>query len=222
MIKSKGWDWTIVKEDKDCVWKNPSIESFYLVNRWLSQGKKDFLDLGCGLGRHAILFGKHGFNVYCNDISEDSIKKTEKWAKEEGLEFDYKVGDMLDLPYENEQFDCMLGYNVITHTDTEGIKKVIKEIHRVLRKNGECYVTLCSKDTWGFKRTDWPSVDENTKLLMDEGPEYKVPHFYADYGLVKELFKDFEIIKIYQVVNYFDHVDYVNDSYHFHVLVRKK
>ena len=40
-------------EDFEEVWKNPSIESFYLVNRWKSQDKKDFLDLGCGLGRHS-------------------------------------------------------------------------------------------------------------------------------------------------------------------------
>ena len=59
MIKSKGWDWTVVKDDDDCVWRNPSIESYYLLNRWMGQDKKYFLDLGCGSGRHAILFGKN-------------------------------------------------------------------------------------------------------------------------------------------------------------------
>ena len=58
MVESKGWNWNIVKEDFEEVWKNPSIESFYLVNRWKSQDKKDFLDLGCGLGRHSILLEK--------------------------------------------------------------------------------------------------------------------------------------------------------------------
>ena len=47
-------------------------------------------------------------------------------------------------------------------------------------------MTLGSKSTWGFKQTSWPFVDENTKLRMEEGPEYKVPHFYADYDLIKE------------------------------------
>ena len=59
MIESKGWDWNLVKEDNENIWKNPSIESYYLLNRWKSQGKKEFLDLGCGLGRHSILFGKN-------------------------------------------------------------------------------------------------------------------------------------------------------------------
>ena len=45
MIESKGWNWKIVSDDKDSVWKNPAIESYYLLNRWISEEKKDFLDL---------------------------------------------------------------------------------------------------------------------------------------------------------------------------------
>jgi hypothetical protein len=58
MIESKGWKWEIVKDDENCIWKNPSIESYYLLNRWKTQAKIEFLDLGYGLGRHAIFFGK--------------------------------------------------------------------------------------------------------------------------------------------------------------------
>ena len=221
MVKSQGWDWKIVKDDFRNVWKNPSMESFYLLNRWKSDNKKDFLDLGCGLGRHAILFGKNGFNVSCFDISDEAINKTKKWSEEENLVFDYKQGDMLSLPYKDNSFDCILCMNVISHTDTSGIKKVIGELNRVLKRNGECYLTLCSKDTWGYK-TDWPSVDENTKLMMTEGPEYRVPHFYVDYELAKSLFSDFEIVDIHQVVNYYEHDGKVNDSYHYHLLIKKR
>ncbi len=44
MIESKGWNWKIVKDGQEEIWKNPSIESYYLLNRWKSQGKKEFLD----------------------------------------------------------------------------------------------------------------------------------------------------------------------------------
>ena len=33
MIESKGWNWQIVKDEKEEFWKNPSIESYYLLNR---------------------------------------------------------------------------------------------------------------------------------------------------------------------------------------------
>lgn len=221
MIESKGWNWEIVKEEeKNNRWKEPSIESFYLVNRWKSQNKKAFLDLGCGLGRHAILFGKNGFNVFCFDISEDAINETKKWAKNEKLKFHYAVGDMLKLPYENESIDCILCRNVISHTDTDGIKKVINELKRVLKNDGECYLTLGSKETWGFKQ-DWPMVDENTKLRMEEGPEYKVPHFYADYNSIKELFREFRIINVEHIEKFYEDKGKTYSSFHYHILIKK-
>ncbi len=219
MIESKGWNWEIVKEDKNSIWKNPSIESYYLVNRWKSKNKKDFLDLGCGLGRHSILFGKNGFNVFCFDISENAIDRTRKWAEQENLSLNFKVGDMLNLPYEDKSIDCILCRNVISHTDTEGMKKIIEELKRVLRKDGECYLTLGSKDSWAYKQ-NWPIVDENTKLRMEEGPEYKVPHFYADYDLIKDLFKEFSIEKINQIENFYEKDEETYTSFHYHLLIK--
>lgn len=222
MIQSKGWRWEIVTEEQSDVWKNPSIESYYLLNRWKSQNKTDFLDLGCGLGRHSILFGKNGFNVRCFDISDEAIRRTKVWAEHEGLTFDYITGDMLELPYEDENIECIICRNVISHTDTKGVKQVISELKRVLKTHGECYLTLGSKETWGFKQENWPSVDENTKLRMEEGPEYKVPHFYADYNLIKELFKDFNVISITHIEDFYESIGKTFSSFHYHVLIRKE
>lgn len=221
MIESKGWQWEFVKDDEDCVWKNPSIESYYLLNRWKAQEKTEFLDLGCGLGRHSILFGKNELNVKCFDLSEDAITRTKAWAECEGLLFDYKTGDMLRLPYTDESVDCIMCRNVISHTDTKGVQQAIAEVKRVLKKQGECYLTLCSKETWGFKQEDWPWVDENTKLCMIEGAEYRVPHFYADYNMVKELFDDFEIISITHIEDFYESNGRTYSSFHYHVLINK-
>lgn len=86
------------------------------------------------------------------------------------------------------------------------MKQIIKELNRTLKQNGECYLTLGSKNTWGFKQEDWPLVDENTRMRMEKGPEYKVPHFYADYNLIKKLFKTFEILDIHQEIDYYEKV----------------
>ena len=56
MVDSKAWNWNMVKGDHEKYWQEPATESYYLINRWLSQNKSDFLDLGCGLGRHTIQF----------------------------------------------------------------------------------------------------------------------------------------------------------------------
>ena len=221
MVESKGWQWNIVADDETSIWKNPSMESFYLLNRWKSQGKKDFLDLGCGLGRHSILFGKAGLRVNCFDISEEAIARTKGWAQSEGLTFDYQTGDMPRLPYQDNSMDCILSMHVISHTDTSGIMQVLAEIKRVLKMDGECYLTLSSKETWGFQQEDWPCIDANTKLCMQEGPEYEVPHFYADYDLVKQLFKDFRLISVRHIEDFWEADGQTSSSFHYHVLIKK-
>ena len=221
MTKSKGWNWKIASDDINSTWKVPSIESYYLLNRWSNLGFKDFLDLGCGIGRHTVLFAGNGFNTYGFDISKYGLDKTKEWLVSLNLSANLKEGDMLDLPYENDSFDCILCRNVISHQDTLGVKQIIKELYRVLKDNGEVYLTLGSKSTWGFKQTSWPLIDENTRLRMEEGPEYKVPHFYADYDLIKTLFKDFKIEFINHIEDFYESNGKTYSSFHYHVLIKK-
>lgn len=221
MIESKAWKWEKVKGEDENIWKEPSIESYYLVDRWLKQNKSKFLDLGCGLGRHTIQFAKAGFDTYAFDLSEDSIQKTKKWSEKENLSIDFKTGDMLKLPYKNEFMDCILCRNVISHTDTEGMKQVVNELYRVLKKDGECYLTLGSKETWGFKQ-DWPVVDENTKIRIEDGPENGIPHFYADADLIIKVFKDFEIVILNHIEDYTHKRNFgFTSCWHYHLLIRK-
>jgi hypothetical protein len=44
---------------------------------------------------------------------------------------------------------------------------------------------------------------QKAKLLcMEKGPEYEVPHFYADYNLLKQIFVNFKIISISHVEDF--------------------
>lgn len=219
MVQSKGWNWDLLK-NKKTIWNEPSIESYYLLNRW--ENKKDFLDLGCGLGRHSLLFALNNFNVTASDISESSIEYVNNLKEEYNVKINTSIEDMINLSYKDNSFDSILCYNVISHTDTNGFKKVLKELNRIMKKDAECYITLGSKETWGYKQ-DWPIVDNNTKLRMVEGPEYKVPHFYVDYNDIIELFKDFNIIKIRHICEYSTNNEgKVFESYHYHILISKK
>lgn len=221
MVESKGWKWEIVSDDENSIWKNPSMESYYLLHRWKAQNRNEFLDLGCGLGRHSMLFGRNGFHVRCFDISEEAISRTKRWAESENLTFSYAVGDMLSLPYADASVDCILCRNVISHTDTSGVKQAISEIGRVMKAGAECYLTLGSKATWGPKHQAWPSIDEHTKIRMEKGPEYQVPHFYADYDLVKSLFAEFNMISVTHIEDFWEDRGVTNSSFHYHVFFRK-
>lgn len=220
MIDSKAWNWKMVTGTNAEYWKSPAIESYYLMNRWRQQGKSDFLDLGCGLGRHSILFARNDFNTWAFDLSADAVEKTKEWAQSENLEIGYAVGDMLELPYDDSTFDCILCRNVISHSDTEGVKKILANIFRILKPNGECYLTLGSKKAWGFSQP-WPIVDENTKIRIEDGPENGIPHFYADIQLIEKLFKDFVMVSVQHIDEYIHDDTLHSVGWHWHILISK-
>ncbi|MGN1012718.1 MAG: class I SAM-dependent methyltransferase [Clostridia bacterium] len=224
MIKSKAWDWKQLNEETQKeIWLEPSIESYYLINRWKKQNKESFLDIGCGLGRHSIQFAKNEFCVTAVDLSAEALRQAKEWASEENLNIEFLNKDMLELPFKDNSFDCILCRNVIAHTDTEGIKIIVNKIHSLLKENGECFLTLGSKNASTYKDPKNISVDENTKLRMDEGPEKGVPHFYADMDIIPKLFKDFKIEYLAQTQEFKENADGSFRSYwHYFLLIKKK
>lgn len=192
MVESKAWNWELATEE---IWNQPLEDVYYYVQRWKEKGFVKLLDLGCGLGRNSILFAKNGYSVCAFDLSEDAILQVNQKAEEQNIHIHTAIGDMLHLPYENNSFDCLLSYHVISHTDSEGIIKALSEIERVLKPDGEFYLTLCSKNSPSYVSGKYPKIDLNT-VLKTEGPEINVPHFFVDSEDIKSLFMRFELIKL--------------------------
>lgn len=218
MVESKGWDWENAGHDR---WLKPTEDAYALAAQWKEQGVRKILDLGSGLGRHSIYFAKQGFEVSAMDISDYGVGYLKDWAKKEGLSIDAKTGDMLSLPYPDSAFDAVFAYHVISHTDTEGVRKIISEIKRVLCPGGMVFLSLCAKDTPAFASSGWPKLDENTVVCKDEGPDYNVPHFHAGLEDIRELFAGFDIIKV-RHINYCIDRGEIQDNRHYYVYASLK
>ncbi len=217
---SKSWDWSKNTQD---FWNKPSEESYYLVNRWGNRKFKTFLDLGCGLGRHSLLFAQNGFQVDSFDLSADAVEMLRKKSADLKLQnLCCTAGDMTELPYAQNSFDCLLAYHVISHTDSVGIKKIIKEIRRVLKPEGEFFLTLCSKNAWSFQEAGFPKHDENTVIKIEDGPENGIPHFFADEKTIKYLFADFRLIDIKHTKDVMCNGTELKNSWHYFLLGQKR
>lgn len=188
IINLKGLNWSAI-ESPDL---QPMDNCMYCALKWKEKGHKYLLDLGAGLGRHAIHFVKQGFCVSAIDISDYAIEYVKNWAAKEGLAINAEVGDMLSLPYGDHTFDCVFAYHVISHTDSPGIQRIISEIARVLRPGGEVYLTFCSKESTEYQDHWFPKLDENTLISQDEA-EKGIPHYYVDLNDLKDLLAGFEI-----------------------------
>lgn len=198
-VKLSGFNWDVITSPD----LKPVDNCIYLANKWRESGRINLLDLGTGLGRHAVYFSKQGFNVSAMDISDYAIDYLKNWAIKENVSINAEVGDMLCLPYPDQSFDCIFAYHVISHTDSIGLKKIIAEIERVLRPNGEVYLSLCSKESTEFTEKRFPMLDKNTLISQDE-LEKGIPHFYADMNDLKELLTNFQVELIKHTEYYYD------------------
>ena len=217
MSISRAWDWS--KEENE-IWQEPSEDSYYLLARWRGKGYQKFLDLGCGLGRHSFQFAREGFSVDALDLSGLAIEHIRETSANAGIEINAQLGDMLLLPYASEAFDCLLAFHTISHTDTEGMKRIAEELWRVLRPGGEMYVTLCSKMTWSYREAGYPQIDANSVRKIEDGPENGIPHFFADEETIKSLFQDFSIERLRHVQDLVI-ADKKYVSWHYFLLARK-
>ncbi|MBQ3968319.1 MAG: methyltransferase domain-containing protein, partial [Lachnospiraceae bacterium] len=187
------FDWKAV-EDKSS-WLDPCEESYYYAEKWKREGRKSILDLGCGLGRHSVLFAKYGFKVTAVDISEEALAHLKKLSKELGTEICCRRADMEALPFADDAFDCIFAMHSAGHADSKGMDLVMSEIKRTLKPDGTVFMTLNSKETWTYAESGLPKVDDNTVIKTD-GPEQGVPHYFVDKEDIKRLFSDFELIKV--------------------------
>ena len=214
MVESKGWDWESADQT---IWLDPCEESYYYCKKWQHDGKRSVLDLGCGLGRHSLLFAQHGFKVTAVDISDYAVKQTREKADKLGLDIRTLLCDMAKLPFRENSFDCIFSYLSMSHTDTEGFTKILTDIKKILKPDGEIYLNLCSKETWSFKEANFPKIDENTVMKTEEGPENGVPHFFVDLEDVKRLFEpDFELLRVRHIDNCI-YEGVIQNNAHYHI-----
>jgi SAM-dependent methyltransferase len=215
-IQSKGWDWSKVSEK---YWNEPSDEFLPVALRWKKMKKRRVLDIGCGRGRHALFLAEMGFDVTATDISPEGIEQLEREAKNRKLDGKIKtlVSDMLELPFEKNSFDGILGFHSIFHTDYAGLKKVISKITAMLKKSGQLYITFNSKSNSSFRADDNTVVDEYT-IIRHFGNEDGIPHTFLEHNDIIGLLKDYKILKMQQIQDYYDK----RTSIHFFVEAEKK
>jgi len=160
------------------------------------------LDLGCGAGRHAIYFAHRGFQVYGFDKSAAAVKQAMQALERENLHADLKVWDMIKLlPYEDSSFDAIIATRAIHHTYTKNIKKIAKEISRVLRTGGYLFlqVPAYQRQDRREKREDRTFTEvELRTYIASEGEEKGIPHHDFTRQELKQLFSNYTTLIIHR------------------------
>ena len=101
------------------------------------------LDVGSNTCWAAALLAEQGFDVVALDITPieyQGLGTAEWWMQAKGLYMERVLGVMFDLPFADETFDHIWCSEVLHHNDRANLARTFRELHRVLKPNGEVIV----------------------------------------------------------------------------------
>jgi SAM-dependent methyltransferase len=112
----------------------PTAQEADFVARSLSVGHgARILDVPCGLGRHAIEMAKRGFSVTGIDLSREAIEDARRNGAAAGVEVDWRVADMRDLPWHGELDGAFCLGNSFGYLDPSATRDFLRSLSRSLK-----------------------------------------------------------------------------------------
>ncbi len=154
---AKTWDKIFNQSGKIFTQPHPDLPS--LIPLLQERKVNRILDLGSGSGRHVVYLSGQGFSVFGIDISPSGMDMARQWLLEEGLTADLRIQDITrKLPYEAEFFDALISIQVIHHATVATIQKIIREIERVLKREGFIFITVPKLKNQGKEFGRWNRI----------------------------------------------------------------
>jgi SAM-dependent methyltransferase len=136
------------------------------------------LDVGCGVGAFLRLITARGARAYGIDASEALLAL----ARQRVPDADLRVGDMEALPYEDDSFDLVTGFNSFFFAND--IVAALREARRVAKPGARVVIQV-----WGpHERNDLEAMKEIARPFMPPRPPDAPPEpDYSQPGVLEEL-----------------------------------
>lgn len=178
--------------------------------KYINNGNK-LIDLGCGNGRFWGYLRNVGNNKGVKDIQYVGVDNNEKLIKkacENYPEAKFIVGDMLDLPMKDNSIDSIVAIASLHHIPSNDLRKqAIKEMHRILKKNGVLIITVWNLFQPKYIKYIWKARIKSLLTLGKYGPrdtfipwgKSGVDRYYYAFkkgDLTKLIYDKFELINI--------------------------
>ena len=141
-----------------------------------------FLDVGCGCGGASILASNLGAKVTGLDASEAFIKTANKRVPN----CEFRVGDMEQLPFEDNSFDVSFSSQTLMFADDPGI--AVQEMKRITVQNGRVVSGIwgamedCELESFG------KAIRDNLpKEVLSKLPPKRPASSLSEHGILEKL-----------------------------------
>lgn len=115
------------------------------------KGKK-ILDIGCALGFSLKVYSDMNFDAYGMEVSKSAVTAAKQYTR-----FDVVQQSIEEpTPWLNDFFDAITMFDILEHTSQP--QTALKEVYRILRRNGVIYISTLNFDGIGRKldTLNWP------------------------------------------------------------------
>jgi len=193
----------------------PKIEPTREVNEFLlwimrENGPGRMLDLGCGEGRHSLLFQENGFNVVGVDYEPSALIKAKKRSQAASIgrfgSPSFVAGDLFSLPFKKNIFDVVLDYGCLHHIKKNDFELYFGILLELLMPRGyfilSCFSTAFKHYAGEKRKRDW---------LVHKG---HYDRFFRKSDFVPLFGSHFDILRIIEEKN--------GLSAFYHVLMRRR
>src|SRR5580700_7262973 len=195
MTVVEAWNRRWATPEGRAEWTNPHPAVQALIPELKARGARTALDLGCGVGRHALHLAAEGFAVEAIDGSAAGVAATAKAAKARGLPLlTVRQGFIDELPFPEAAFDYVLSWNVIYHGTLGDVGRRLAEIWRVLTPRGLYQGTMLPRRNSNYGQGRLVAPD----TFVGVEPQRSHPHFYCDAAGLVALFVGFELLSLTQ------------------------
>lgn len=221
-FKLSEWNKSYTKGDNLLFWPHEEIIRF--VSKYIRKRIditefaqiKDFqtaLDLGCGIGRHVKYLDEMGFDPFGVDLSDVAIAKGKQWFRQLGREDLAErliVGNILDLPYDNNQFDFVVSHGVLDSMEFDIAYRGMSEIARVLKTGGYFYFDLIME----------PSMKAFEEIVAAEHEQGTVQSYFNISRVTQLLGDSFHVME-FKVISISNEKDIVSNR-RAHIICERK
>ncbi|UJR81722.1 methyltransferase domain-containing protein [Sandaracinus amylolyticus] len=104
------------------------------------------LDVGCGLGLHAIELTRRGYLVVGLDLSLPMLSRAADEAQDQGFRINFLHADMREMNFDGA-FDAVLCWGTtFGYFDDDQNRGVVERLHRALRPKGKLLLEVVNRD----------------------------------------------------------------------------
>jgi tellurite methyltransferase len=183
-----NWNTYWANDSNRTYWLKPDKAVINLLDKIDRSQVKNVLDLGCGIGRHALLFADAGFSVTAVDSSEESLSVLRNQVHKAGIQMKIIAGDYSDDLFPRHYFDLIIAHNVLYHGYRTAFQDAVGLIHGWLKPGGLFFFTCPTRKDGKYGSGDQMAAHTFRPLNSVHPGDI---HYFSDEADILEMLREF-------------------------------